>query len=144
MKKEIGIFVLLVVMCAVTGFENPRFFSQTNLVNMANIIGLFGIFSLGAGLVIITSGIDLSVGSMIALIGMLLVMALTDWHWAWPLAVLFVIVVAMMLGWAHGVLVTRFQHAAVHCHALRFAAVSWHCAVHCAGHHQGFWQRGGF
>ena len=109
MKKELGIFVLLVVMCAVTGFENPRFFSQTNLVNMANIIGLFGIFSLGAGLVIITSGIDLSVGSMIALIGMLLVMALTDWHWAWPLAVLFVIVVAMMLGWAHGVLVTRFH-----------------------------------
>jgi len=109
MKKELGIFMLLMALCAVTGFENPRFFSQTNLVNMANIIGLFGIFSLGAGLVIITSGIDLSVGSMIALIGMLLVMALTDWHWAWPLAVLFVIVVAMMLGWAHGVLVTRFH-----------------------------------
>jgi ribose transport system permease protein len=109
MKKELGIFILLVVLCAVTGFENPRFFSQTNLVNMANIIGLFGIFSLGAGLVIITSGIDLSVGSMIALIGMLLVMALTEWHWAWPLAVLFVIFVAMILGWAHGVLITRFR-----------------------------------
>ena len=50
MKKELGIFILLAVLCAVTGFENPRFFSQTNLVNMANIIGLFGIFSLGAGL----------------------------------------------------------------------------------------------
>jgi len=108
MKKELGIFVLLVVLCAVTGFENPRFFSQTNLVNMANIIGLFGIFSLGAGLVIITSGIDLSVGSMIALIGMLLVMALTDWHWAWPLGLLFVAVVAMALGLAHGFLITRF------------------------------------
>ena len=90
MKKEIGILILLVVLCAVTGVMNPRFFSQANLGNTANIIGLFGIFSLGAGLVIITSGIDLSVGSMIALIGMLLVMALTDWHWAWPLAVLFV------------------------------------------------------
>jgi ribose transport system permease protein len=109
MKKELGIFVLLIVLCAVTAFENVRFLSPENLVNMANVIGLFGIFSLGAGLVIITSGIDLSVGSMIALIGMLLVMALTDWHWAWPLAVLFVVVVAMVLGCAHGVLVTRFH-----------------------------------
>ncbi|HVU28311.1 MAG TPA: ABC transporter permease [Verrucomicrobiae bacterium] len=109
MKKEIGIFILLVVLCAVTGLENPRFFSQANLVNMANVIGLFGIFSLGAGLVIITAGIDLSVGSMIALTGMLLVMALTEWHWAWPLAVLFIAAVSAALGWAHGALITRFK-----------------------------------
>jgi len=109
MKKEFGIFILLVVLCAVTGFENSRFFSQANLINMANVIGLFGIFSLGAGLVIITAGIDLSVGSMIALTGMLLVMALTEWHWAWPLAVLFVAAVAMALGWAHGALITKFK-----------------------------------
>jgi ribose transport system permease protein len=109
MKKELGIFILLVVLCAVTGLENPRFFSQANLFNMANVIGLFGIFSLGAGLVIITGGIDLSVGSMIALIGMLLVMALTEWHWPWPLGLLFVAVVAMLLGWGHGFLITKFK-----------------------------------
>lgn len=109
MKKEIGIFILLVVLCAVTGFENSRFFSHANMMNMANIIGLFGIFSLGSGLVIITSGIDLSVGSMIALIGILLVMALTQWHWPWPLAVLFVVFVSMVLGWLHGTLITRFK-----------------------------------
>ena len=109
MKKEIGIFVLLVVLCAVTGFENPRFFSQTNLVNTANSIGLFGVFSIGLGLVIITGGIDLSVGSMIALTGMLLVMALTEWHWPWPVAAAFVLVVPMLLGWAHGTLITRFK-----------------------------------
>jgi ribose transport system permease protein len=81
MKKELGIFTLLVVLCAVTGFENPRFFSQANLVNTANLIGLYGIFSIGIGMVIITGGIDLSVGSMIALNGMLLVLALTEWTW---------------------------------------------------------------
>ena len=109
MKKEIGIFILLVVLCAITGFENPRFFSHANLINMANVIGLFGVFSLGAGLVIITGGIDLSVGSMIALTGMLLVMALTQWHWPWPLALLFVAVFSMALGWAHGAIITRFK-----------------------------------
>jgi ribose transport system permease protein len=109
MKKELGIFILLAVLCAVTGFENPRFFSHANLLNMANIIGLFGIFSLGLGVVIIAGGIDLSVGSMIALSGMLLVMALTEWHWPWPLAALFVLAVPMLLGWANGFLITRFN-----------------------------------
>ncbi|HKI68990.1 MAG TPA: ABC transporter permease [Verrucomicrobiae bacterium] len=109
MKKEIGIFILLVVLCAVTEFENARFLSPANLINMANIIGMFGIFGIGAGLVIVTSGIDLSVGSMIALIGILLIMALTQWHWAWPVAVLFVLGVAMVLGGVHGFLITRFK-----------------------------------
>jgi ribose transport system permease protein len=109
MKKEFGIFILLVVMCAVTGFENPRFFSHANLVNTANLIGLFGIFSIGAGMVIITSGIDLSVGSMIALDGMLLVLALTEWHWPWPLAVLFALVVPTAFGLVHGVLIARYK-----------------------------------
>ncbi len=109
MKKELGIFVLLLALCGATAVANPRFLSHANVTNMANVIGLFGIFSLGLGLVIITGGIDLSVGSMIALGGMLLVMALTEWHWPWPLAVLFVIVVPMLLGWAHGLLITRFH-----------------------------------
>src|SRR5580700_9522370 len=98
MKKELGIFVLLVVLCAVTGFENPRFFSQANLVNTANLIGLYGIFSIGLGLVIITGGIDLSIGSMVALNGMLLVLALTEWHWPWPVAAAFALAVPMVLG----------------------------------------------
>src|SRR5580704_933724 len=109
MKKEIGIFALLIVLCAVTGFENPRFFSQANLVNTANLVGLFGIFSIGVGLVIITGGIDLSIGSMIALNGMLLVLALTEWHWAWPVAAAFAHAVPMLLGLGHGLLITRFK-----------------------------------
>ena len=108
-KKELGIFILLVLVCAVTGFKNHHFFSHANLVNTANLIGLFGIFSIGAGMVIITSGIDLSVGSMIALNGMLLALALTEWHWAWPLALLFALAVPMLLGLFHGVLITRFR-----------------------------------
>jgi ribose transport system permease protein len=109
MKKELGIFILLAILCAFTGFKNPLFFSRINLMNTANLIGLFGIFSIGAGMVIITAGIDLSVGSMIALNGMLSVIALTEWHLAWPLAVLFALAVPMALGLAHGVLITRFK-----------------------------------
>lgn len=106
-KKEFGIFVLLVVLCIITGLKNNAFFSEANLSNTANLIGLFGIFSIGAGLIIITGGIDLSVGSMIALNGMLLVLALTEWHWAWPLGIAFALAVPMLLGLGHGLLITR-------------------------------------
>ncbi|HEX3798170.1 MAG TPA: ABC transporter permease [Verrucomicrobiae bacterium] len=109
MKKELGIFILLVVLCGVTAGMNPRFLSAANLSNMANIIGMFGIFSIGTGLVIITGGIDLSVGSMVALLGVLLSMALVEWHWAWPVAAGFVILVAIILGSLHGFLITRFN-----------------------------------
>jgi ribose transport system permease protein len=109
MKKELGIFSLLVVLCVVTASINPRFLSQTNLTNMANLIGLFGVLSIGLGLVIITGGIDLSVGSMFALCGVLLPLALTDWNWSWPLAALLVLVIPMALGWVHGVLITRMK-----------------------------------
>jgi len=100
---------LLAVLCAVTTGINPRFISATNLTNMANIIGLFGVFSLGLGLVIITGGIDLSVGSLFALNGVLLAMALTEWHWPWPLAAGLVIALSMLLGYLHGWLITRLN-----------------------------------
>jgi ribose transport system permease protein len=107
MKKEIGISVLLFVLCAVTSVMNPKFLSPVNLVNTANLIGLYGVFSLGLGLVIITGGIDLSVGSMCALTGVILAMGLTEWHWSWPVATLVVLGISGLLGFAHGALITR-------------------------------------
>lgn len=109
MKKELGISVLLVALCIVTSIINPRFLSPTNLTNMANVIGLFGVFSLGLGLVIITGGVDLSVGSLFALSGVILSIALTEWHWHWTLAAGLVIVLPMLLGGIHGWLVTRLN-----------------------------------
>ncbi|MBL9128149.1 MAG: ABC transporter permease [Verrucomicrobiales bacterium] len=109
MKKEAGIAALLLVLCAVTAVLNPKFLSPVNLTNMANVIGMFGIFSIGLGLVIITGGIDLSVGSMFALAGVILAMALREWNLAWPLAVLLVMALCMVLGWVHGLLVTRMH-----------------------------------
>jgi ribose transport system permease protein len=109
MKKDLAIFLLLVVLCAVVTALNPRFLSPANVQNTARLIGAFGIFSLGLGLVIITGGIDLSVGSSFALLGVLLSMMLTEWHFAWPLAVLAIVALAALLGAVHGLLITRLR-----------------------------------
>src|SRR5882762_8887965 len=109
MRKELGTFVLLVALCIVVAIINPRFLSPANLQNMARLIGLYGIFSIGMGLVIITGGIDLSVGSIFALLGVLMSMMLTEWHWPGVLAVLAVIGVSTGLGLIHGTLITRLR-----------------------------------
>ena len=106
-KKELGLFVLVLVIGAITTALNPRFLSAVNLLNMANLIGLFGVFSIGQGLVIITGGIDLSVGSVFALLGVVFIDLLANHDVPWPLALLFVLAGGLLTGAVHGVLVTR-------------------------------------
>src|SRR5262245_3248552 len=108
-KKEFGIFVLLLVLCIIVSILNPRFLSGENLQNTARLIGIYGIFSIGMGIVIITGGIDLSVGSIFALLGVLLSMMLTEWGWGSVAAVSAVIAMTMGLGWLHGLLITRLR-----------------------------------
>lgn len=109
MRRELGTFGLLVVLCVIVAILNPRFLAVANLQNMARLIGAYGIFSVGVGIVIVTGGIDLSVGSVFALLGVLLSMMLTEWGWAAPLAVLVVVGIAMGLGFLHGLLITRLS-----------------------------------
>ena len=82
MKKVLGIFGLLVAICVATAIAEPRFFAAYNVQNQAMWIGLFGIISIGVAFVIITGGIDLSIGSVIGLVASLLPHALNHWHWS--------------------------------------------------------------
>ena len=109
MKKEFGLFLLLVVISAITGAINPAFLSVVNLLNMANLIGLFGVFALGEGLVIITGGIDLSLGSMFALLGVVFLDLLTTYQVYWPIALVAVLLGGFVLGGIQGFLITRLK-----------------------------------
>lgn len=109
MKKEIGIFAMLVVLCIVVTILNPLFLSVMNLQNTARLVGMFGIFSIGVGIVIITGGIDLSVGSLFALFGVLLSFMLMRWGWPWPLAIAAILLIAIAVGVFHGFLVTKMH-----------------------------------
>jgi ribose transport system permease protein len=109
MKKELGIFILLIVLCIIVSIKEPNFLLANNLQNLGRQIGAFGIFSIGLGLVIITGGIELSVGSMMGLLGVLLSMMLTEWNYPLAIALLGCVAVAMVLSLGHGVLITRLN-----------------------------------
>jgi len=106
-RQEITILLLLLVLCAIVAAASPQFLSVVNLQNVARLVGTYGIFSIGVGIVIITGGIDLSVGSICALLGVLLSMMLVEWGWAPAVALAAVLALGGVLGAAHGLLITR-------------------------------------
>jgi ribose transport system permease protein len=108
-KKELGLFLLILVIGTITALINPQFVSQVNLMNLANQIGLFGIFAIGQGLVIITGGIELSVGSMFALLGIIFLDLLVNYDIPWPLAFVATLAGGLVMGTIHGLLVTRLK-----------------------------------
>ena len=88
---------------------NQRFLLPGNLSNTANQIGLFGIFSIGEAFAIITGGIDLSVGSLIALLGTIFIDLIVNHDVNWVVAVVVIIAGGCLLGALHGLLITRLN-----------------------------------
>src|SRR5918993_1392558 len=108
-RKDLVVLGLLVVLCAVVAAASPQFLSVGNLQNVGRLVGTYGIFSIGVGIVIITGGIDLSVGSLCALLGVLLSMMLVEWGWPAGVALAAVVTLGAGAGTAHGLLVTRLR-----------------------------------
>ena len=108
-KKDLGLFVLIVVVGIVVALINPRFLLPINISNTSNLVGLFGISAIGQAFVIITGGIELSVGSVIALVGALFVDLIAVEEVPWPLALAMVLALGALIGWVHGFFITRLK-----------------------------------
>lgn len=109
MKKILGILGLLVVVFTATALLNHAFVSAYNLQNLVSWTSLFAIISVGVAFVIISGGIDLSIGSVIGLVGSLLAWLLTQKGCNVPLALVLVLLVSLAIGLAHGFLITKLK-----------------------------------
>ncbi len=109
MKKLLGISGLLVFVCVVTAIVQPNFLGSYNLENTIRWTSLFSLIAIGAAFVIITGGIDLSIGSTIGLVGSLLAHLLTNKGWSVPAALTAVMLVSLVIGVAHGLLITKMR-----------------------------------
>ena len=106
-RKTLGLLILILVVSAVVAALNPRFLSPVNLSNTANLIGLFGLFAIAQAFVIISGGIELSSGSVIALLGVLFVDLVGQGALSPGIATLLVLGLGALIGVAHGVLIAR-------------------------------------
>src|SRR5689334_16224784 len=109
LKKDLGLLGLIVVVCTITAILNPLFLSPINIANTANLVGQFGLLSIAQGFVIITGGIELSVGSMVALLGVIFIDLIAHRGVPWPFAVPIVLLLALVLGLIHGYLISKVK-----------------------------------
>jgi len=111
-RKEVVVAVALVVLAAVTASSNPAFTSFDNLSNTALQVALLGVIAIAAGLVIITGGIDLSIGSMVSLSAVIVAKIAVSTQFGgmgkplW-LAIIVALGVATLLGAFQGMLISR-------------------------------------
>lgn len=108
MKKIIGISTLLVAICVLTSLKEPNFIGAYNVQNVARWTSLFGMISIGVAFVIVTGGIDLSIGSVVGLVGCLLPLLL-ERGWSVPGALGAVLLASLSIGLIHGLLITKMK-----------------------------------
>lgn len=69
--SKYGIFLIFIAMVVLVSIMTPAFLSSQNLINVVRQISFIGIVAMGVTMVIITTGIDLSSGSVIALVSVI-------------------------------------------------------------------------
>jgi len=109
MKKLCGLALFLLLLYLLLLASDPGARSAYNHFNLGKRIGLYGVISLGAGCLIITGGIDLSIGSVVGLCSTVMAMLLIKQQWHPIAAVAAVLGLGAAIGLAHGLLVTRLK-----------------------------------
>jgi rhamnose transport system permease protein len=100
-KREFGIFLFILILLAVFGTLEPRFFRSENLSAILSSVGILMVVGAGQTLVIVTRNIDLSVGSSLGMAAMVMGMVARE-NPSFPIFGL--IVIAMMVGGLCGLL----------------------------------------
>ncbi len=126
MRKALGLIGLIIVLCILAySWElfqwyrhgkdlgiafSSNFLSLTNFKNLLPWIGLFGILALAQSIVIITGGIDLSIGSVVCLVSVISCILIDKGQgWSPFLIFPFALFIAVMIGLWHGVLISYFN-----------------------------------
>ena len=108
-RKLLGIVAVLAAVVFAASLQSANFLSGGNLETLLYRTSLYGIISIGAAFVIVTGGIDLSIGSMICLVGLSLPYLTVGCGWPVAVAVPVALGLSIALGWFHGFLVTRLD-----------------------------------
>ena len=106
--RESGSVLVLLIFVAALILTTPDFLTLTNLDNLVRQVTVFAILSVGELFVILTGGIDLSVGSVLGLSGGVTALLLTN-STSIPVAILVGLGVGLGVGLINGLLVTRLM-----------------------------------
>src|SRR3954466_11045821 len=113
--------IFLLLLMAVFAIMEPRFVSSINLFNVMRQVSITGLLAIGMTFVILTAGIDLSVGSLLAFAGLVAAAVAKGGMqdrftvgdaaigYGWPLALLAAIAVGVVGGYLQGLAITKLK-----------------------------------
>ena len=109
MRPEVTI--IFAILTISTYFANAATFfsSYDNLQNIARWVGTYGLMGLGQMFVLISGGIDLSIGSMVAFSSLVLAHLIENMGVNWLVALVITMLIAAGIGALHGAFVSRFS-----------------------------------
>ena len=107
--REIGVLAALLVLCVVMSFASPYFLKPQNLFNVLRGMSTIGIMAIGMTMVIVSGGIDLSVGSLAAVSAMLTARLMTYNNVPPWISVICGLLMGLILGATNGFIITRIK-----------------------------------
>jgi ribose transport system permease protein len=105
-KRNFGIMVGLLLLCVVIAIRSPMFFTQRNLMNVLRQISSNMYLATSMTFILIAGGIDLSVGSGLAVTGVFTAQMLL-WGFSVPIAVIAGLLIGVVIGAISGLLISR-------------------------------------
>ncbi len=102
MLREAGIGLALVLLCIFFSIFAPRFASMANLTNIFTQISINTVIAVGMTFVILLGGIDLSVGSVLALCTVVAGLVITNPAFPMPVAIFLAVLASLLVGGACG------------------------------------------
>ncbi len=103
-----GVLTALVVLCIILSFASPFFLTPANISNLLVGVALVGIVAAGETFVMLSGGLDISVGSIVALAGVVAAIVLTETQSA-AVAVLAGVGIGAIAGIANGLIITQLR-----------------------------------
>ena len=116
-SREFGVVLVIGIVCLAMPFTSAResFFTDRNLLNITRQVALLAIFAIGETVVIITAGIDLSLGSLIAFTGMLTALTVTGLGATIPASLAIVVgitgalIASLAIGMIHATMIHKLR-----------------------------------
>ncbi len=112
LKKRLldySLILFTIILCIGFSLASPYFLNIKNFMNILTSVSVVGIIATGMTLIMITRGIDLSVGSIIAMTGCVSAIIVMKYHMAWYVAIPATLLIGVIVGSLNGIIITKFK-----------------------------------
>lgn len=108
-RQKLLAFASLIVLIAFFGIASPQFLQVDNLVSILQATAVNGVLAIASTFVIITGGIDLSVGTLMTFCAVMTGMVLTNWGMPLFVGILAALFFGALCGWISGFLIAKLR-----------------------------------